>query len=235
MVREDGVSFYEKRYPTLKKRIAFIPTWVDVETFYPYTEAKREKERLRFIRENAFSINDKLILFVGRFEGQKDPFLLIDSFYFLQKILSNVRLCIVGTGGMQNKLEQKVRKYNVSKKVKFMGPLPQQKVIELMRISDVFLLTSAFEGMPRSVLEALACGIPVVSTDVGEVRRVVKDGVSGIICTKRTPETLGNAVLTVLKSSKFPSENCTQVIQDYTAKRILGNIYRFYYQLSRIK
>lgn len=234
IVREDGARFYEKRYPTLKERISFIPTWVDIDTFYPYTEIKREKERLRFMRENLFSTHDKIILFVGRFEGQKDLPLLIDSFYFLQKKLTAVRLCMVGTGGMKDKIEQKIREYNVSEKVQFMGALPQQKVAELMRISDVLLLTSAFEGMPRSVLEALACGLPVVSPNVGEVRRVVQDGVSGIICNERTPKMIGNAVLTVLKSGKYSPENCVYSIQNYQAKHILGDIYQYYYTVGKV-
>jgi glycosyltransferase involved in cell wall biosynthesis len=100
---------------------------------------------------------------------------------------------------------------------------------------DVFLLTSAFKAMPITILEALSCGLPVVSPDVGEVRRVVKNGISGIICAERTPETLSNAVLTVLKSSKFTPENCVHAIQDYTAKRILDDIYQCYHQLSRMK
>jgi len=235
MVREDGVRFYKKRYPVLKERISFIPTWVDVEIFYPYAEAKREKERSRFMRENAFSMHDKLILFVGRFEGQKDPLLLIKTFSYVQEMVPNASLIMAGTGAMKDKIGQKVREYNLSEKVKFMGALPAGEVAKLMRISDVFLLTSAFEGMPRSSLEALACGLPVVSPDVGEVRRVVKNGVSGIICTERTPEMLGDAVIAVLKTGKFSPENCIHSIQDYTAKRILGDIYQFYYQVSGTK
>jgi len=235
IVREDGVSFYKKRYPTLKERISFIPTWVDVEIFCPYTETEKQKERSEFIRKNTFSLRDKLILFAGRLESVKDPLLLIDTFSYLQKMIPNARLIVAGTGGMKNKIKQKVEEYKLSEKVKFMGALSQPEVAELMRISDVFLLTSAFEGMPRSVLEALACGLPVVSPDVGEVRRVVKDGVSGIIGTERTPEMLGNAVITVLKSHKFSPENCIHSVQNYTAKRILGDIYQFYYQLSGTK
>ena len=235
IVREDGVKFYQKRYPALKKRISFIPTWVDVEMFHPYTEAEREKARSRFIKEKAFSTHDKLILFAGRLESQKDPLLLIDTFFYVQKMIPNARLVMAGTGVMKNRIEQKNREYDLSRYVRLLGAVPQSEIAELMRISDVFLLTSAFEGMPRSVLEALACGLPVVSPDVGEVRRVVKNGVSGIICTQRSPEMLGDVVITVLSSNTFLPDNCARAIQDYTATRILGDIYQFYYQLSGAK
>ena len=65
--------------------------------------------------------------------------------------------------------------------------LPQNDLAVQMRISDLFLLISAFESMPINILETLTYGLPVISPDVGEVIRVVKDDGSGFICTERTP------------------------------------------------
>jgi len=101
-----------------------------------------------------------------------------------------------------------------------------------MRISDVFLLTSAFETGPRSVREALGCGLPVVSTDVGEVKRVVRDEFSGLICSKRDANVIGDAVLKILKDNKCSAENCQLSIQDYTARRVLNKVYNIYYDLG---
>jgi glycosyltransferase involved in cell wall biosynthesis len=235
IVREDGVRYYKNKYSLLQDRFFFLPTGVDEDIFFPYDDLRRKEIKYEFSNKYGFSDKETLILFAGRLEGQKDPLLLVDTFHYMSSHISNIRLLIVGTGSLGYQMGIKIKKHGLEDKITLLGALSQNELAALMRISDVFLLTSAFEGMPIAVLEALACGLPVVSPDVGEVRRVVKNGVSGIICTERTPETLGNAVLTVLESSKFTSENCAQAIQDYTAKRILGNIYRFYYQLSRIK
>jgi glycosyltransferase involved in cell wall biosynthesis len=113
--------------------------------------------------------------------------------------------------------------------VYFFGAQPQERVAELMRVSDVFLLPSAFEGMPISVLEALGCGLPVVSTDVGEVKRVVRNGFSGIISSEQEPAKLGDSVLKIFtKQNELSAENCLLSIKDYTASRILGKVYQWF-------
>ena len=91
-------------------------------------------------------------------------------------------------------MEERLREYVLEEKVIFFSALAQDKVAKIMQISDVFLMTSAFEGMPRSVMESLGCGLPVVTTDVGEVRLTVRDDFSGIVCKQREPEVLAEAV-----------------------------------------
>ena len=128
-------------------------------------------------------------------------------------------------------MRRRVEEYGLSDRVKFISPLPQLRLAHLMRISHVLLLTSAFEGMPRSVLEALACGLPVVTTDVGEVRRVVRDGVSGLVCHSRDPEVICKAVRKVLGGG-IDRDKCVASIKSYTAKSVLEPVYGFYYQLA---
>jgi glycosyltransferase involved in cell wall biosynthesis len=72
--------------------------------------------------------------------------------------------------------------------VLFAGLRTPAQVADLLRLSDCFALTSAYEGMPMCVLEALGCGIPVVSTRVGEIARVVRPGVTGELVAPRAPE-----------------------------------------------
>lgn len=231
-VREDVVKFYQKKYPFMADRFLFMPTWVDEETFFPYENEVKAKHKLVFSKSKSFPDYAKLVLFVGRLEGAKDPSLLIDTFYYINKRVPKSRLLIRGGGALKKKIEERISRYGLKEKVVFFGILPQDKVAELMRISDVFLLTSAFEGMPMSVLEALACGLPVVSTNVGEVKRVVRDEFSGLTCSERDPVAIGNAVLKVLKSKKFSVENCLLSVQDYTARRVLDKVYNVYYDLG---
>jgi glycosyltransferase involved in cell wall biosynthesis len=111
--------------------------------------------------------------------------------------------------------------------------LSQNELAKILRISDVFLLTSSFEGMPMSVLEALACGLPVVTTKAGEVGLVVKDNFSGFVCRERSANVLAETVLKVLEGNKnIFLENCSASIQKYTAEHILNN---FCEELSNIQ
>jgi glycosyltransferase involved in cell wall biosynthesis len=230
--REDGIRFYKRKYPRLRDRFSFLPTWVDEETFYPFDNVLQKKKRAEFIREQGFSGKDKLILSVGRLDEQKDPLLLVDTFNYVTAHIPNSRLLVVGAGVLKDQMVKKIKAHKLNDNVTLFGALPQSESAELMRISDLFLLTSGFEGMPLSVLEALACGLPVVSPDVGEVRRVVRNGFSGIISSERNPFAMGDAVIKVLRSGDFPKDNCVLSIQNYTAKQVLANVYQFLNELK---
>lgn len=232
VVREDSVKFYQERYPYIAERFLFFPTWVDEEIFYPYTEKVKEIKKAEFLRKQNFNQKDKLILFVGRLEGQKDPLFLIDTFYYVHSKNNFTKLFIIGKGSLRKKMEYKIKEYHLEKNVKFFGVTPQAEVAEVMRISDVFLLTSASEGMPISILESLGCGLPVVSTNAGEVKKVIREGFSGKIVSNRNQEVMGEAVLDVLNNRRdFSIKNCLLCIQDYTAKKVLEKVYKIHYQI----
>jgi len=102
----------------------------------------------------------------------------------------------------------------------------------LMRTSDVFLLTSASEGMPMVVLESQACGLPVVYTDVGEVKRIIKEGSSGEIVTQRNSEIISQKILDVLRNKEcYSISNCIKRITSFRAADMLRKIYDAHYSL----
>jgi glycosyltransferase involved in cell wall biosynthesis len=233
VVSSMGLEFYKKRFPFMADRLHFMPTFVDNRRFYPWQSGREKMDRLSDLKNQyGFLEEDRIILSVGRLEGAKNPLLLIDSFYALTKYDINVRLLVVGTGSLERDVIKRVKKYNLQEKVKFLGVISSDDLIRLMKTSDVFLLTSAFEGMPISVLEALACGLPVVSTDVGEVNKVVKDGFSGKIISSHIKSDIAEAVFKVLKDKKrFKAENCVDSIRDYTLESVLSGIYEMHYGL----
>src|SRR6185295_17407652 len=99
----------------------------------------------------------------------------------IQRERPSVRLLVVGDGVMRMELIERTRALGIEQRVTFAGLRNSEEVSDLLQIADAFLLTSAYEGMPMAALEALGCGVPVVTTAVGEVSRVVRDGVSGRI------------------------------------------------------
>lgn len=233
VVRQDGVDFYRTQYPQIAERFSFLPTWVDQDLFHPLEPSKRNALKADFLGNRNAGLDSKLILFVGRLEGQKDPLLLIETFRLVVEHIPDARLLIVGQGALRGKMEERMRECALEEKIVFLNSLPQDKVAQVMQISDVFLMTSAFEGMPRSVMESLGCGLPVVTTDVGEVRLAVKDDFSGIVCKRHDPAVLAEAVERVCNNPEtFSADNCIKSIEEYTAPNILHQVYQTYYDLE---
>ena len=118
--------------------------------------------------ENNFKFRKKYrYVFVGRLEKVKGPHLLIDSFLKLQK--SNWELQIVGDGSLRNELESRVADNNLDRKIKFYGFQDKEFIKQVLLTSDYLVISSFSEGMPVVFWEAMQCGVPVLSTPVGDI------------------------------------------------------------------
>ena len=229
-VGEEIAQNYSSAYPMLFERISFVPNGINEDIFYPYSPKIKEEKKNNMLQEFGLSPKDNLLLFAGRLDGQKDPLLLIDVFNCLRKSVNNVKLIIAGTGRLEHKMKQQVEEYSLAGEVKFVGTQSQTGVAELMRTSDVFLLTSATEGMPMVALESQACGLPVVSTDVGEVKRIIKEGSSGEVVLQRNPEMIAQKILKVLiNRDSYSISNCCERTNLYRASDMLRTIYDAHY------
>jgi glycosyltransferase involved in cell wall biosynthesis len=223
-VSTSSLRYYHEHYPAWQEKVSFLPTWVDTGTFYLSTEAKIYfKQKLKL---GPRGLAEKWILFVGRLQETKAPFRLLDTFreYFVQ--YQAVRLVIIGEGNLKGDVERYISRFGLEGRVILLNAIPQEQLALFYQAADVLLLTSNSEGMPRCVLEALGCGLPVVTTDVGEVRRVVKNGFSGEVVESFVPKDIASAVKKVLDNPQFYTpENCTKSVEDYTPQRVLAQVY----------
>lgn len=152
--------------------VRVIENGVDATLFHPGEWASREPG---------------LVLWVGNLVEIKDPARAIRVFQ--ESMQHGARkLVLVGAGPLQQALERQIQAAGLGASVSFAGRLQPGVLGDLMRKASCLLLTSASEGMPNVVQEALACGTPVVSTRVGDVARVVRDGVNGF-CGATIPTT----------------------------------------------
>lgn len=110
------------------------------------------------------------------------------------------RLTIAGTGPELGRLQKLAAQLGIADAVRFPGRLDRQQVAALYREADVALNPSTVDNMPNSVLEALASGVPVVSTAVGGVPFIVEDGRSALLVPPRNPEAMAGAVLRLLEN-----------------------------------
>jgi glycosyltransferase involved in cell wall biosynthesis len=233
-VRQNAVENYRQRFPKIADRFFFTPTWVDTEAFPPPTTERRRAGRDRLRTEFGFNESDHVLITVGRLDSQKNPMLLMES---LDKVLlhhENVRLLMVGEGQLRSEIESYASSRGLEDKIVLCGVRTPETVAEYLHGADTFVLSSAYEGMPMCVLEALGCGLPVVSTDVGEVNRVVRDGVNGEIVSTHDVESFANAILRCIgRSDQYRGEPCVAAIQDFTAQKVLEPIFENYRKLAQ--
>lgn len=178
-VDESTKEFYQREYPWLAK-IRVIPTGINLSKF-----RLLDKNGVR--QKYGFKPDDKVIAFVGRLEKEKNLDFLLGCFARLKETVPGAVLVLVGDGRDRDRLEGVVRSEELDKVV-FMGAQDPDKVPEIMNCADVLALCSLIEGSPTVVKEALACGLPVVSTDVGDVTQIIKSPSSGKIVSQDKEE-----------------------------------------------
>ena len=130
------------------------------------------------------------LVIASRQEERKGTDIVIDSL----QLIPGAVLDVVGGGSLLDKLKTRADESGVSDRVTFHGKVPQARVLELLDRADVFCYpTSASEGFPKVVLEALACGLPVVTTAVSVLPKLISGG-GGVLLDNAAPDTLAAAV-----------------------------------------
>jgi glycosyltransferase involved in cell wall biosynthesis len=144
----------------------------------------------------------------------------------------HARLTVAGTGPLADELRALAHELGVAPAVTFAGRLDRDAMADLYRQADVCLNPSLADNMPNSVLEALASGVPVVSTRVGGVPFIVQDGVTALLVPPQDPAAMAQAVQRLLAEPQFKSSLVAaglQEVQRYTWLRVaplLANVYR---------
>ena len=123
------------------------------------------------------------VIFVGRLAPPKDPLLLLKAVAKLN-LDGKLRVKIVGDGELKEKAEQYKRDHGLQEIVSFTGTLPNDEVKQLLLRAHLLVLTSDWEGLPVSIMEAMAAGLPIVATRAGAVEELVEEGVNGFLVNR---------------------------------------------------
>lgn len=222
----ETAEFYRHQYPTLASSISYLKNTVDQEIFYPLYQDKNHQRRL-LATEMGLPQDTQFILFAGRLHPQKDPILLLKALSYLNQ--PNVHLLMAGAGELETELRQEIVARGLTQKVSLLGAVPQSRLAQLHRLSSVFALSSVYEGLPLTVLEALSSGTPVVTTNSGETPNFLTAD-SGVVCEPRTPEALAQALTQVLQHpEQYPVQACVQTAKPYSAKTVVTEVYQSMY------
>lgn len=140
------------------------------------------------------------IVVACRQEKLKGTDVVIRSLSRILEILPGAELIVAGDGSYLDELKSMANDSGVADKIKFLGKISQKEVVELLRSSDLFCFpTSASEGFPKVVIEALAAGLPVVSTRVSVIPRLLEKG-AGILLESPDPKELADAVIDIFSN-----------------------------------
>ena len=217
-------EFYQQKYPQLAQQTNYLKNTVDEQRFYPLEAKEKQEQSQALARSLGLATDTKFILFAGRLHPQKDPLLLIEAIARLN--LPQTHLLMAGAGELEPQVKAKIEELNLSKQVTMLGSVPQEKLAGLHQISDVFVLSSVYEGLPFAVLEALSSGTPVVSTNSGETPDFLTTD-SGIVCQERTPEAIAAALQHILLNpQQYPTSACVRTAKPYSAESVIGQVYR---------
>lgn len=171
-------------------RVVFVRNGVDLES------ERRDGEASPLYRT----------LFVGNFIPVKGIRYLIEAFSKVIRSESNLRLTLIGEGEERPALERQIKENGMNAFVEFVGMQPPEEIQTWMSRSDCLVLPSLSEGTPNVVLEAMACGIPVVASDLPGIREVVRDGATGLLTKPKDPEDLAEKLLKLVRDRSLSEE-----------------------------
>lgn len=154
-----------------QEEINVIFNGIETKEFFP-DSSKKNKDQFT-------------IVCVSRVTPRKGIRFLIQAFSILSKRYDYIKLVIVGDGNERSSLEHLVRGLGLSNKVFFTGPVEHTNVLEYYQKANIFVLPSLNEGMSNTMLEALACGLPLIATDTGGTKELIKDDKNGFIVKLR--------------------------------------------------
>jgi glycosyltransferase involved in cell wall biosynthesis len=195
VVEESGVS---------ASRVVSIPTGIDLERFRP-------GERLHARRELGLAADAMLVGIVATLRSWKGHRFLLDAFASLER--PHLRLAIVGDGPQREALGAQVDRLGIGERVLFAGN--RDDVAPWMRAFDVFCLPSyANEGVPQSLMQAMACGVPVITTGVGSIPEIVTDGINGLIVPAQDAQALARAMASLLEDPARRATLGTRALAD---------------------
>lgn len=189
------------------------------------------------IKEKLTKPNNKLILFLGFICERKGCF---DIPAIVDQVCSKIpdARFILGGSGEIEKVKQKLSaKYKDN--VEFPGWIRNEQKRQYLREADIFLLPSYNEGMPMAILDAMGCGLPIVSTDVGGIPKIVRQGINGYLYKPGDSKSMACAIIEYLtddeKRLKAGQESVDIIRESYSLQQNIDKLERVYTEVERLR
>ncbi len=175
------------------------------------------------------------ILFTGVLRARKGLFDLINCATIVNKKLPNTKFVICGAGPLLQKLQDQVRRLGLREQIIFTGRVSREKLVQLYQNATIQVVPSIYEGLPTVVLEGMACGLPVIVTDIGGSRDLISSGKNGFIVPVRSPEEMAEKILILMNDEptriRIGQNARLTILNNYTWDLIADNFIKLYESL----
>lgn len=193
------------------EKIKRISNFIDFASFSP-----PEPDQIIGMKEKAGFGQNRIVVFSGRFIERKGIPFLLQAWQSLYNDFPDARLVFLGDGPLLADMRRMAGELGIENSVQFRGHVPRVK--NLLQAADIFVFPSLQEGMPNSLLEAMACGLPPVATRIGGVEDIIVDGENGILIEPADVASLAAGLRRLLADEKLAStmaSRASQTIQDH--------------------
>ena len=220
LISKQAYQAYAEFSPDL--RLAYIPNAIEHRGLMGVIAKAEQQKPLRLI-------------YVGRLTYEKGLFEALDAFKQLIKQGRRLSFQIVGGGEAESDLQQHAEQLEITAQVHFLGPIFGEAKNALWKQADVFVFPTYSEGLPYSMLEAMAAGTPPITCPVGAIPDVLEHGVHGLLIPTRDVEALARAIAQLddqrdqLYRMAVASRSC--VLEHYTAERLAQDFHILYRSL----
>ena len=224
---------YAKESPFLRRyldKIVVIPNGINIEEVTtPVT-----KERSRVIL--GLPQDSEIILFFGSLVEYKGPDILLKAFKLVKNVFPTAKLIFAGRGHMDNQLKETAKQMKISDDVIFTGFVEDDEKPLYYKAADIFCLpsTTLAESFGIVNLEAMAAGLPIVSSDLGGIPDIVKNGVNGLLAKPYDFETVAKNLTKLLKNGEMREEmgkNGLKMVNNYTWDEVTTKTEKLYKKL----
>lgn len=174
--KEYGVPYYKKKYKRDQEKIIYGKVPIDLDIF-----KKMESKNTEFEQQTKKSKNT--IIYFGRIDDNPKRILLLPRIIeILTEKERDIKCIVIGDGNDKEKLKDIIKEKGLNEKFSIIDKLNHgDELVKKINLADLSIILSSFEGICMSALESLACGVPVIATDVGDIKEYINNGYNGKI------------------------------------------------------
>jgi len=154
----------------------------------------------KFRPTSSLAARRKLVGYVGRLSREKGAQDFVDAVHYVLSLDSDAEFVVVGSGELKEMVREKVRKAGARDKVSIDDWIPHDQLPELLNRMQLLVIPSYTEGLPNIMIEAMACGTPVLAYPTGAIPDFVKDGVTGYLMREHDPRSMSEEIVRALHS-----------------------------------
>jgi glycosyltransferase involved in cell wall biosynthesis len=210
-------KYLSKRFGIPKKNIEVVYSGVDLNRFRPVTKMKPKK----------FTI-----LNVGRLDLIKGQKYLIEACKILKNKKQDFTCRIIGDGKEKKNLLRLINNLKLNDQVKLLGPKKNDELIKYHNLADVLVISSDSEGLPVVAVEAMACKLPVIATNIRGVPEIIKNNFNGFLVPARNPQQIADKILELKNDEKLQSrlkDNSRMIIEEnFNIKRNIKKLIKLF-------